>query len=86
MYANAAGSAQFGFQGETILGEPLQTLVGDADLPVVREYLRAGSDRNEPVSSARAMRRRDGSTFTRGCRPVTSVMAGVTASCWWCAT
>ncbi|WP_038895335.1 PAS domain-containing protein, partial [Xanthomonas vasicola] len=54
MYANAAGSAQFGFQGETILGEPLQTLVGDNDLPVVREYLRAGSDRNEPVSSARA--------------------------------
>ncbi|BBK00949.1 hypothetical protein Xcc3_22560 [Xanthomonas campestris pv. campestris] len=66
MYANAAGSAQFGFQGETILGEPLQTLVGDADLPVVREYLRAGSDRNEPVSSARAMRRRDGSTFYAG--------------------
>ncbi|WP_164737139.1 PAS domain S-box protein [Xanthomonas arboricola] len=66
MYANAAGSVQFGFQGETILGEPLQTLVGDSDLPVVREYLRAGSDRNEPVSSARAMRRRDGSTFYAG--------------------
>ncbi|MFA0923577.1 sensor histidine kinase [Xanthomonas fragariae] len=66
MYANAAGSAQFGFQGETILGEPLQILVDDNDLPVVREYLRAGSERTEPVSSARAMRRRDGSTFYAG--------------------
>lgn len=66
MYANAAGSTQFGFQGETILGEPLRTLVGDNDFPVVRDYLRAGSDRNEPVSSARAMRRRDGSTFYAG--------------------
>ncbi|KAB7771848.1 PAS domain-containing sensor histidine kinase [Xanthomonas maliensis] len=66
MYANAAGSAQFGFQGETILGEPLQTLVGDNDLASVRDFLRTGSDRQDPVSNARAMQRRDGSTFYAG--------------------
>ncbi|MEE7559637.1 PAS domain S-box protein, partial [Xanthomonas sp. Kuri4-2] len=66
MYANAACAGQFGFRGEALLGEPLQTLVAESDLALVREYLATGAERSEPVSPGRCMRRQDGSHFYAG--------------------
>ncbi|HBK47587.1 MAG TPA: DNA-binding protein, partial [Xanthomonadaceae bacterium] len=66
MYANAACSAQFGFSGETILGEPLQALVAATDYAQVRDLLRHGSQRDDGVPTARCMCRQDGSHFYAG--------------------
>jgi len=65
MYANPACAGQFGYPGESLLGEPLAALVTDIDLPLVREQL-AGEDTRAEVSAARRMRRRDFSVFQAG--------------------
>ena len=63
MYANPACVAQFGFEGEALLGEPLQALVREHDLTVVRALLGATGPSE---ARAYAMRRRDGTTFYAG--------------------
>ncbi|HYG05681.1 MAG TPA: PAS domain S-box protein [Stenotrophomonas sp.] len=65
MYANPACAGQFGYPGESLLGEPLSALVSEADLPLVREQL-AGAEPRGEVSAARRMRRRDHSVFQAG--------------------
>ncbi len=65
MYANPACAGQFGYPGESLLGEPLSALVADADLPLVRDQLAAQTPRAE-FSPARRMRRRDQSQFQAG--------------------
>lgn len=66
MYANAAASGQFGFEGETILGQPLHALVVGADYPRVSSLLRNDAADGEAVPSLLAMRRRDASVFQAG--------------------
>lgn len=65
MYANPACAGQFGYAGESLLGEPLSALVAEADLPLVREQLAADTPRAE-FSPARRMRRRDQTQFQAG--------------------
>jgi PAS domain S-box-containing protein len=65
MYANPACAGQFGYAGESLLGEPLCALVAEADLPLVREQLAADTPRAE-FSPARRMRRRDQTQFQAG--------------------
>jgi len=65
MYANAACAGQFGYPGESLLGEPLAALVAENDLPLVREQLAREQSRAE-VSAARRMRRRDQTLFQAG--------------------
>ncbi|MBN6150120.1 PAS domain S-box protein [Xanthomonas sp. AmX2] len=68
LYANAACAGQFGYGGENLLGEPLQSLVFDADLPRVREQMRNAAERGErgERGAAARMRRQDGSLFHAG--------------------
>ncbi len=66
IYANAACSGQFGFVGETLIGEPLPALVADVDLAQVRDYLLTGLEPHEQIGVGRWMRRRDGSSFQAG--------------------
>ncbi|PPT90583.1 DNA-binding protein [Xanthomonas theicola] len=65
LYANAACAGQFGYEGENLLGEPLQGLVHRNDLQQVREQMRDAGDKGERGTPAR-MRRRDGSLFHAG--------------------
>lgn len=66
-YANPACAAQFGHEGETLLGEALDTLVCAADLPRLREHLlHPRADSALPLSPAPLMLRRDGSEFRAG--------------------
>ncbi|WP_255427716.1 PAS domain S-box protein [Xanthomonas sp. SS] len=65
LYANAACAGQFGYEGENLLGEPLQGLVYPSDLQQVREQMRDAGDKGERGAAAR-MRRRDGSLFHAG--------------------
>lgn len=67
LYANAFAVRLFGYEGHTLLGEPLQALVGETGLPAVRAQLR------NPVPEASAghiviigMQRADGSRFQAG--------------------
>ncbi|MBB6365968.1 MULTISPECIES: PAS domain S-box protein [unclassified Xanthomonas] len=65
LYANAACAGQFGFEGENLLGEPLQGLVDSADLALVRQRMGAAGAKGERGATAR-MCRRDGSLFHAG--------------------
>ena len=65
MYANPACAGQFGYSGESLLGEPLASLVAEADLALVRDQLERDAPRVE-FSPARRMRRRDQSQFQAG--------------------
>ncbi|WP_045757991.1 PAS domain S-box protein [Xanthomonas albilineans] len=65
MYANAACAVQFGYDGENLLGEPLQSLVDSASLAQVREQMGTVGAKGEPGVTAR-MRRRDNSLFHAG--------------------
>ncbi|WP_267087856.1 PAS domain-containing protein, partial [Xanthomonas sacchari] len=65
LYANAACAGQFGFEGETLLGKPLQGLVDSADLALVRQRMGAAGAKGERGATAR-MCRRDGSLFHAG--------------------
>lgn len=66
MYANAAASGQFGFDGETILGEPLQALVAASDYPQVARLLGGEAPAADAAPVPHAMRRRDASVFHAG--------------------
>ena len=63
MYSNPACVAQFGYEGEALLGEPLQALVKEDELADVRALL-AAAETTE--AGAHRMRRRDGTTFYAG--------------------
>jgi len=66
MYANPACAGQFGYPGESLLGEPLSSLVAEQDLALVREQLDAEPDVDRDAFTARRMRRRDQSLFQAG--------------------
>lgn len=63
MYSNPACVAQFGYEGEALLGEPLQALVKEDELADVRALLAAAETTD---AGAHMMRRRDGTTFYAG--------------------
>lgn len=66
MYANAAASDQFGFEGEMILGEPLRALVAATDYAQVSRLLCGGAGATEAAPAPHAMRRRDTTVFHAG--------------------
>lgn len=67
LYVNSAGAAQFADTSESLLGQPLETLVEPADLSRVRDYLLVPQRYRDSISDvAPLMRRHDGSTFRAG--------------------
>lgn len=63
LYVNSAGAAQFGCSSESLLGEPLSSLVDAADLPRVRGQLQVPTSQRDAAPLTSRMRRRDGSLF-----------------------
>lgn len=66
LYANAFAVDLFGHGGQSLLGEPLQVLMPDSGLQLLRQLLRGPAQARDGHSLVLEMQRRDGRRFQAG--------------------